>query len=243
VPAVRVEVAYRDQFDLFGDTLMLLADSLFRRGALRAWSSCFGSRRALLVTIVLIVLAALLAWHTWRIALGGNFHTVVPGAIYRCARPEAEELRRLAMRHQLQTVVNLEGECPETWVEQEHALGIKLGVGVRDVGIWARQPPSPQELCLLVDTLATAHAPVLIHCRSGCDRSGLASALALLLRTPATPDEARRQLSVYYGHNPFGRATCLDRVLDDYEAWLRERRLVHQAGHLLQWAHHDYVPQ
>jgi protein tyrosine/serine phosphatase len=82
----------------------------------------------------------------------------------------------------------------------------------------------------------------LIHCRSGCDRTGLVSALALLLRTEATLGQARRQLSLYYGHYPFGLATCLDRVLDDYEDWLRQKGLEHRAAYLRQWAHTAYAP-
>ena len=209
----------------------------------RTRMACSALRRARALLIAVVVAIALFSWHLWQMTLGGNIHNVVPGAIYRSARLDTDELRRLTQEHQLRTIVNLEGQCADAWYEQEHALSTELDVRVLDVGIWASVPPSSKELCMLVDTLSEAPTPILVHCRSGCDRSGLACAMALLLRTSATPDEARRQLSMYYGHNPFGLASCLDHVLDDYEAWLREQGFGHEAGRLRQWAHTTYTPR
>ena len=81
---------------------------------------------------------------------------------------------------------------------------------------------------------------ILVHCFSGSDRSGLAAALGILLRSDGTIAEARRQLSIYYGHNPFGKASCHDRVLDRYEEWLLRNGLEHSPRKLQTWAETVY---
>jgi protein tyrosine/serine phosphatase len=58
--------------------------------------------------------------------------------------------------------------------------------------------------------------PALLHCKSGADRSGFAAALYLMLAEGRPVTQARRQLSLRYGHNRFGRAGLLDAFFDAY---------------------------
>jgi protein tyrosine phosphatase (PTP) superfamily phosphohydrolase (DUF442 family) len=181
--------------------------------------------------------------HGWRIAFGGNFHTVVEGQVYRSAQPSGPGLEKLVAAHGIRTVINLRGDDTAPWYYEEHEAANLLHVKVVDVGLWATQPPAADQFRLLVDTLADAPPAILVHCYSGGDRSGLASALGILLRSDGTIAEARRQLSLYYGHNPFGKATCHDRVLDRYENWLTRNGLEHSPRRLQLWAQTEYSPQ
>src|SRR5947199_571473 len=95
----------------------------------------------------------------------------------------------------------------------------------------ASDKPFEGELRKLVDAFDRCGEPALIHCNSGSDRSGFAAACFLLLKTQATLREARGQLSVRYGHLPWGKARCLDRVLDQYESWLIGQDLAHEPEH------------
>jgi hypothetical protein len=88
--------------------------------------------------------------------------------------------------------------------------------------------------------LDNAARPVLFHCRSGGDRSGLAAAIFLLLYTDASLAEARGQLSLRFGHNPYGRSACLHSVLDRYEQWLDAESREHRPEYLRQWIAHVY---
>ncbi|HYV38259.1 MAG TPA: tyrosine-protein phosphatase [Gemmataceae bacterium] len=180
--------------------------------------------------------------HVWYITFGGNFHTVVPGAVYRCGQPSGDELRRICSVYHIRTVINLRGDNTEQWYYDEHDAGRAMGVRVVDAGLWATQPPPVEPFRILVETLADAPGPVLVHCNSGGDRSGLASALAVLLRSDGTLDQARRQLSLYYGHSPFGQAACHERLLDRYEEWLAKNNWTHSPGRLRTWAFNVYVP-
>jgi hypothetical protein len=51
---------------------------------------------------------------------------------------------------------------------------------------------------------------VLIHCRSGADRAGLASALYCLAIAGQKPDNADQQLNVWYGHFPLLQTIAMD---------------------------------
>jgi protein tyrosine/serine phosphatase len=194
-------------------------------------------RRALLLSTALALYPLVpLGVHVWYVALGSNFYTVIPGQVYRSAQPSPTDLLHLVQAYDIRTVINLRGECDEAWYYEEHARARELGVDVVDVGLWARAAPPPDQLRLLVEAIARSPGAVLVHCHSGGDRSGLAAALALLLRTDGTVADARRQLSVFYGHNPFGSGTAMDQVLDRYEAWLAVRGQAHCPECLRQWA-------
>ncbi|MDB6454459.1 tyrosine-protein phosphatase [Falsirhodobacter sp. 20TX0035] len=69
--------------------------------------------------------------------------------------------------------------------------------------------------------LRAAPKPVLIHCMSGADRTGLASAL-LLANLNHDEDAAERQISFRYGHIsiPYTAAWPMDQSWEALEGWL-----------------------
>ncbi len=58
--------------------------------------------------------------------------------------------------------------------------------------------------------------PALMHCKSGADRAGLASALYLLLHKNAPVEEAIDQLHLRYGHVRSAKTGILDVFLQKY---------------------------
>jgi undecaprenyl-diphosphatase len=68
----------------------------------------------------------------------------------------------------------------------------------------------------LLELFAMAPRPVLLHCQAGADRSGLAAALWKTMIDGAPASEARRQLSLRYGHVPVGPTTVLDAFFDHW---------------------------
>ena len=57
---------------------------------------------------------------------------------------------------------------------------------------------------------------VLIHCKAGADRAGLAAALWKMAIDGAPKSEARRHLSIRYGHMPLGPTQALDAFLENW---------------------------
>jgi hypothetical protein len=60
----------------------------------------------------------------------------------------------------------------------------------------------------------------LVHCYGGSDRTGLATALYLAAIKHAEESDAESQLSLLYGHLPFGSATAMDHTFDHVEPLL-----------------------
>jgi protein tyrosine/serine phosphatase len=152
----------------------------------------------------------------------GNFHSVIDGQFYRSAQPTPEELASYIQRHGIKTVINLRGPHPGTaWYDDEVTTAQGLGVKHIDFGMSASKTISPEKAQRLVELMASAPKPILIHCLSGADRSGLAA--ALYVRKIAGLDEARAegQLSFFYGHvgiPTVSAAYAMDRSWENIEA-------------------------
>lgn len=196
------------------------------------------------VRIAAIVLA--LTWFGWEVAKVtalGNWHTVIPGRLYRCAQPVGDRLPQAIDQYGIRTVVNLRGLCPEDdWYLQEAATCAENKVSLEDVTFSATRLPAPSELRQLIEVFDQSEAPLLIHCKQGADRTGLAATLFKLLYTDATLAEARRQLWPIYGHVRFGRTIAMDDFFDRYEAWLAGQGAEHSPNQFREWALNVYTP-
>jgi protein tyrosine phosphatase (PTP) superfamily phosphohydrolase (DUF442 family) len=179
-----------------------------------------------------------------RVLLGPNFHEVVPGAVYRCSQPSAADLERFARRYHVRTIVNLRGCCDEEdWYLDECRTAARFDVSVEDLnGVSAGRLPSVHTVRQLVAILDQAERPILIHCHKGIDRTGMTSAIALLLYTDASLPRARLQLSLRYGHLPFGRTGNIDRFFDLYQEWLAGHGGRHEPALFRRWLLEDYCP-
>jgi hypothetical protein len=177
-----------------------------------------------------------------RVFWNGNVHALLPGRVYRCAQQSPDGLRRLIERHGIRTVVNLRGCCEGfAWYEDECRVTQELDVAQEDVCMSAGRLPSPQAVRRLIEVLDRSRYPLLLHCRRGSDRTGLASVALLLLQTDANLADARHQLGLRYGHVALGRPAELDRFFDHYAHWLRSQNAEHCPDCFRKWALHEYT--
>lgn len=195
-----------------------------------------------IVTAILIVLA-FFAYQAYYVVLGRNLHVIVDGMMYRSATLSERDLRQIVTEYGIRTVINLRGECPNfAWYQEECRVLDELGVKRFDVNLSSYLVPGVPEMRKLVKALDDGEYPVLIHCRRGSDRTGLASALAMLLKTDATLNEAQAQLSWRYGHLEYSRTGTLHRVFRQYENSLEQRELTHTPMRLHDWLLTEYTP-
>jgi undecaprenyl-diphosphatase len=174
---------------------------------------------------------------------GYNFHVVLPGQVYRTSQPSPGRLEDLIRTYGIRTVVNLRGcSDPMPWYLDECRVTSQLNVSQEDLSFSAGRLPPVPEMRHLVEVIDHSEGPILFHCYKGIDRTGLASAITLLLRTDATLDEARRQLGWRYGHVAIGHTANMDRFLDLYEEWLTRQGLAHSSAVFRRWVEHDYCP-
>jgi protein tyrosine phosphatase (PTP) superfamily phosphohydrolase (DUF442 family) len=174
---------------------------------------------------------------------GRNWHVVIPGQAYRSAQLTRNQYRDAIHANSIRTVVNLRGTGPDQdWYLDESRATFDAGIAQEDVTLSAYRLPAPDELRRLINIFDHAEYPILFHCRQGVDRTGLAAALLLMLRTDVTPAQARKQLGLRYGHIPFGPTWVMFQCLNLYDAWLRQSGRVHSPDALRQWADHGYCP-
>jgi protein tyrosine phosphatase (PTP) superfamily phosphohydrolase (DUF442 family) len=163
--------------------------------------------------------------HLWT-----NQHEVAPGVL-RSNHPTEARLERLA-RDGLRAVLTLRGTSPSAHNLLEQAKCKALGLPLHAVALGTRRAPPREALIELIDIFRRIERPFLLHCKSGADRAGLASAIYLMVIEGRSLEEARRMLSLRYFHVRNSHAGELDRVLDGYardggglsfEDWVCER--------------------
>jgi hypothetical protein len=192
---------------------------------------------------LLLVCVAMVGFELYRIYFASNWRTLLPGRVYRCAQLSHDEFVQRIREHGIRTVVNLRGCCSDfDWYRGEARATAELDIAQEDVTLSANRLPPPDELRRLVEVIDRAEYPFIIHCRQGVDRTGLASAVILLLTTDISFDDARGQLGIRYGHVAFGPTRAMTQFFDLYERWLAARGIGHSREAFRQWAVHEYCP-
>ncbi|MDQ0318458.1 protein tyrosine/serine phosphatase [Pararhizobium capsulatum DSM 1112] len=135
------------------------------------------------------------------IQLTGNFAVVVPGEVYRSNQPSASEIADYAQLYDIKSIVNLRGSDDKAaWYKDEVTAAKGLGLTHIDFKMSADQELTLEEARQLTAILRDAPKPLLIHCRSGADRTGLASVIYLNRIAKVDESTAERQLSIRFGH-------------------------------------------
>lgn len=162
----------------------------------------------------------------WYFEEQGNFHTITPGEAYRSAQMDRDELEEYSKKFGIRSLINLRGAHPGTrWYEEELATVRDCGILHFDCpGFEPDQPITFGQIDDLIAIFRSAPRPVLIHCQGGADRSGLAAAIWKIAIDGASVQEAKKQMSIFYGHLPVGPTQILDDVLD---SWARSRGKPH----------------
>jgi protein tyrosine/serine phosphatase len=134
----------------------------------------------------------------------GNFHAVSEGALYRSAQLTKEQFSDAIRQYRIKSILNLRGTHPgQPWYDEEIQAARDAGVEHYDCSLSAKRVVSDASISAILEILRAAPKPLLIHCKSGADRSGLVAALFLFAIAGASSDEADRQLSLAYGHFPY----------------------------------------
>ena len=158
--------------------------------------------------------------------------------VHSCHREVLEHrIRELSLR----SVINLRtSERGTSWLKAEQEVTEVHGVDFHLIRLSVFMPPRAT-LQQLVRLLDTARRPLLLHCEMGVERSGIASAVVVLL-AGGNIAEARKQFGLTYGFVPLICHPDLLKVLDDYGHWLAVRGWSHTPERFRRWVENDYVP-
>lgn len=137
---------------------------------------------------------------------------------WRAAQPLPHQVHDLARRG-VRTIVNLRGASQSSSYKYEAAACRAAGITLVDFPVRSRAAPTRDEVLRARDLFASVEYPIAMHCKSGADRVGLMSALYMHTRQGVPVEEARRQLSLRYGHIRQADTGVLDDFFDSYLAY------------------------
>jgi protein tyrosine phosphatase (PTP) superfamily phosphohydrolase (DUF442 family) len=190
------------------------------------------------VLLAVLVVLAVVFRRPW---FQGNFGEVETGRVYRSAQPTGN-LPQLIRERGLTSVLNLRGGSPiDPWYADEVRATRVLGVDFYDFPMSAVRRPTRNELLVLIDVFGRCRYPLLIHCKSGSDRTGLAVAVYRMVAQGVGPVEASRALTLDYGHVPIFGTRRLHEPLDEYAAWLESRGMTHTPERFRGWIENQYL--
>ena len=162
-------------------------------------------------------------YFTYVMFVTTNFHTVVPGVVYRSAQPSPENMRIWTKTYGLKTIINLRGMWKkEPFYIAEVATAKELEIGLIDIRFPGIRLPSGDSLRRFVAALENSPKPILLHCRMGADRAGVGSVMAAMALGGEPYEKALAQMSIRYLHfddNP----TKIAGLLQQYEVYCRSR--------------------
>ena len=149
-----------------------------------------------------------------------NMFQIAPG-VWRSNQPSPARLRKMHAMG-IHTVLNLRGKNKSPAYLLEAQTCKELGIELIDHSFAARSLFPSERYLALLDTFETIDKPFVMHCKSGADRAGLASAMYLIHIEGKTPDEAMQMMGLKYIHLKFTKTGILDAFLRAYRAAYNE---------------------
>lgn len=172
-------------------------------------------------------------------ALRDNFSVVIPDEFFRSAYLSPERLKEVVLENDIRTVVSLRPIRENAdWHEEEATAIDELGVKHLTVGM-SQAAPRVDNIFRLKEALQEAQRPVLVSCASGVDRTGLASAMALLMQGDQGLAQIQEQVS--WRHGAINDDSIGKVFLTQYQDWLDEKNQAHSPTVFEDWLENDYI--
>ncbi|MCD6394086.1 MAG: tyrosine-protein phosphatase [Planctomycetes bacterium] len=199
----------------------------------------------LLARTAVVVLVIAVAGATWALYTRYgrvNLHEIIPGQVYRSAQPSPADLTGWIGRYDLKTVVNLRGVSTKPFYEDEKKALDAAGVKMIDISLTSARMVEIFKLKRLIEVLETAERPILLHCRDGIERTGVASVLAMMAIGSKDYASARDQLSLKYLYGGSMNRGLME-MLVEYERYCAGKG-IETAGwkQFRHWAVNEYYP-
>ena len=158
---------------------------------------------------------------------------------WRSHQPAPGQLRRLSQLG-LKTVINLRGGGSSGSILLAAGASQRLGMTVVDFRMSSRGAPSVERVVAFAELIDNIETPVLLHCKSGADRSGFAAGLYLLITGQGSVSDAKAQLTWRNLHFRGAKTGMLHQFFCVYEQYLNNEQ--HPVS-FLDWVTDVYSPE
>lgn len=170
-----------------------------------------------------------------------GIYTIVESQIYRSAQLSDIALEQHINTKGIKTIINLRGKSEnDNQFLNEQSLTQKYDIDLFNIRLDPNKLPEYRKLMYITGILLASRKPVLIHCLRGVDRTGLVSAIALILDNNVPLYKAKEQFSWKYGVLPFYRSVG-PYFFSQYEDWLSYSKKNHDRETFLYWAENIYI--
>lgn len=176
-----------------------------------------------LIGLAALIGVGFLGGYLVTIQYKGNIHTIVAGQAYRSNQPDPLRIAQLQTLYGIKTIINLRGAEPGSkWYDDEVAATKVLGIHLTNYEMSSSRQLTAEQMRALIALMKNAEKPILIHCKAGSDRTGLAAALYIAAVSKGGERKAESQMSIAYGHFgiPFSPAYPMDESFEAIETEL-----------------------
>lgn len=169
-------------------------------------------------------------WFTSSIAYilnKNNFHEIVPSKVYRSGELRNDKLIENIKKYNIKTIIDLrKGSDHNKRTElREENIAKNLGISYQWIPMVGSNTKQHKAIEKLISLSESIEEPILIHCSSGTHRSGVITAIWLMIKEEVSPEKAAEQLSPKFG----------------FFLWERNFKSLIQGHKTLDWIIWDYI--
>jgi protein tyrosine/serine phosphatase len=164
--------------------------------------------------------------------LFNNFHTI-DRDIYRSGQPTPRNIRKYKKKYNISIILTLRRPSDAGYYILENEEAKKNGIQLVDIPIRAKVLPDKETIKHILNLFDNLHYPILMHCKSGADRTGFVAALYLFYKYNDI-DKAKSQLSYKFFHNKYTETGIIDAFFDELE------KMGLQNNELYDWVENSY---
>ena len=164
--------------------------------------------------------------------LFNNFHTIDLD-IYRSGQPTPRNIRKYKKKYNINIILTLRRPSDAGYFILEKEEAKKNGIQLMDIPIRAKVLPDKETIKHILNLFDNLTYPILIHCKSGADRTGFVAALYLFYKYNDI-NKAKLQLSYKFFHNKYTETGIIDAFFDEIE------KIGLQNNQLYDWVENSY---
>ena len=165
----------------------------------------------------------------------------IGGGMYRENQPSPKRIAQLADEG-IKTILNLRAESPKGFYLLEEEACEAHGITLVNFRVYSRDVHTAEKIRAAKELFPMLDYPVMMHCKSGADRTGFMGVLYRHFHMGDTIEQAMEQLSFKYLHIKEGKTGMLDFFFNDYLKYADQEKDKGRDAEFIDWVETVYEP-